>query len=236
MHGRLAWPAPGERAWALVALALALGGLAGRGASLATWGWLPGHAWDEPWRWWSAAFVHLSDGHLAANVLGCVVVGAFGQFGARAVGAAQATPAPGAAAPRPPGAVARDWALAWLTAWPLTHVLLRAEPRLAGYAGLSGVLHAGVAVAALGLVVQGRGRVRLIGAAVLGGLVVKLVLEQPWHAPVRTLASWDVPVAVVAHATGAAAGLACGAAAALLVRWRATMRVSRAPKRRSQAP
>jgi hypothetical protein len=78
--------------------------------------------------------------------------------------------------------------------------------------------------------------VRLIGAAVLGGLVVKLVLEQPWHAPVRTLASWDVPVAVAAHATGAAAGLACGAAAALLVRWRATMRASRAPKRRSQAP
>ncbi len=152
--------------------------------------------------------MHLSDGHLAANLLGCAVVGAFGQLAVRAV-----------------GAVARDWALAWLAAWPLTHALLLAEPGLAGYAGLSGVLHAGVAVAALGLVVQGVGRARLIGAAVLGGLLVKLALEAPWRAPVQALALWDVPVAVVAHATGAAAGLAC-AAAALLARRRATIRAT----------
>lgn len=234
-RGRLTWPACAQRAWALLALALALGALAGRGASLAVWGWLPGHAWDEPWRWWSAAFVHLSDGHLAANVLGCVVVGAFGQFGARAVGAAPAAWPPGAVAEGPPAAVARDWALAWLAAWPLTHALLRAEPRLTGYAGLSGVLHAGVAVAALGLLVQGRGRVRLIGAAVLAGLAAKVALEAPWSAPVRSEATWDMPVAVVAHATGAAAGLAC-AAVALWLRRRATMRAARPRPGRTGAP
>lgn len=241
MCGRLAWPAwltwpaLGGQAWALVALALGLGALAGRDASPARWGWLPGHAWDEPWRWWSAAFVHLSPTHLAANVLGCAVVGAFGQFGARAVAAAVAAGPSGATAERPPTAVARDWALAWLAAWPLTHALLLAEPQLNGYAGLSGVLHAGVAVAALGLLVQGRGRVRLIGAAVLAGLVAKLALEAPWHAPVRTEAAWDVPVAVVAHATGAAAGLACSAVA-LRLRRRATMRAARPRPGRTEAP
>lgn len=170
--------------------------------------------------------MHLSDGHLAANVLGCAVVGAFGHLGARAVGAVPGERPPGATAERPTATVARDWALAWLAAWPLTHALLLADPRLTGYAGLSGVLHAGVAVAALGLVVQGRGRVRLVGTAVLGGLLVKLTLEAPWRAPVQALAHWEVPVAVAAHASGAAAGLGC-AAVALLVRQHATMRARR---------
>ncbi len=222
-RGGLPWPRLRDHAWALVALALGLTALASRGASLAGWGWVRGHAWDEPWRWWSAAFVHLSDGHLAANLLGCAVVGAFGQFGAQAAGAAPA--AAGRQGAVPGATPARDWALAWLAAWPLTHALLLAEPRLTGYAGLSGVLHAGVAVAALGLVAQGRGRARGIGAAVLAGLLVKLVLEAPWRTPVQVLGGWDIPVAVAAHATGAAAGLAC-AAAALLVRRRATMRPS----------
>ena len=36
-------------------------------------------------------------------------------------------------------------------AWPLTHLSLLARPEVMHYGGLSGVLHAGVAVAALGL-------------------------------------------------------------------------------------
>jgi hypothetical protein len=219
-----------------VALVLALAALAGRGTSLSGWGWVRGHAWDEPWRWWSAAFVHLSDGHLAANVLGCAVVGAFGQLGAQAVGAATAAAGREAGLRGlPAGTPACDWALAWLAAWPLTHALLLAEPRLAGYAGLSGVLHAGVAVAALGLAVQGRGRARGVGAAVLGGLLVKLALEEPWRAPVQAPGSWDMAVAVAAHATGAGAGLAC-AAVALLARRRATMRVMRLCTARTDPP
>lgn len=217
-----------------MALGLGLAALASREASLAGWGWVPGHAWDEPWRWWSAAFVHLSDGHLAANLLGCAVVGAFGQFGARAAGAAAGPTPPGQAVTTPRAAGTRDWALAWLAAWPLTHVLLRVEPQLGGYAGLSGVLHAGVAVAALGLAVQGRGRARRVGLAVLGGLLLKLILEEPWRAPVQAQRLWDVPVAVAAHATGAVAGLAC-AAVVLLARRRATMRHSR-PRTGPAAP
>ena len=202
-----------------MALLLAAGALAGRGASLASGGWLPGRAWDEPWRLWSAALVHLSDGHLAANVLGCAVVGAFGQRAAQVAGAG----------------AAREWALAWLAAWPLTHALLGLEPRLTGYAGLSGVLHAGVGVAALGLMVQAGGRARAIGAAVLAGLALKLVLEEPWRAPVQALALWEVPVAVAAHASGAAAGLTC-AAVALLARRHATMRAARLRTRHADPP
>ncbi|MFM7531223.1 MAG: hypothetical protein ACKO5J_01775, partial [Rubrivivax sp.] len=73
------------------------------------------------------------------------------------------------------------------------------------------------------LVVQGRGRARAIGAAVLAGLILKLALERPWHGPVQAHAQWDVPVAVVAHLTGAVAGLGC-AALVWLARRRATMR------------
>ena len=37
-------------------------------------------------------------------------------------------------------------ALAWLVSWPLLHLALLMQPALAHYGGLSGVLHAGVAV------------------------------------------------------------------------------------------
>jgi hypothetical protein len=75
------------------------------------------------------------------------------------------------------------------------------------------VLHAGVAVAAAGLVARERGRRRAVGALVLAGLLLKLLDEQALGEPARLLPGWDFPVAVLAHATGAAAGLACAAAA-----------------------
>jgi rhomboid family GlyGly-CTERM serine protease len=141
----------------------------------------------EPWRLWTAAFSHLSALHLIANELGCVVVAAFG------VGARVPVPA----------------ALAWLAAWPLGHAALAVEPALVSYAGLSGVLHAGVMVAAWHLLRREAGRRRLIGAFVLLGVTVKLLLEQPWAGATRSLPGWDFDIAPVAHATGAIAGLAC---------------------------
>ncbi|MEN9417754.1 MAG: hypothetical protein RI988_1374 [Pseudomonadota bacterium] len=224
-------------AWALLAALLDLGALGGQfagafvgeTAAREALGWVPGHALTEPWRAWTAAWVHLNGAHLTGNLLACVAVGAFGQFAAWAVRAAPGTGGTGRDGgtfePLTDDAITPAWTLAWLAAWPLTHLLLAAEPRVTGYAGLSGVLHAGVAVATLGLLVQGRGRARAVGAAVLAGLVVKLALEQAWRAPVQALQDGDMPVAVAAHAAGACAGLACGAAA-LLVR-RATMRSGR---------
>ena len=48
-------------------------------------------------------------------------------------------------------AAASAAALAWALAWPLTHLALLAEPALLRYGGLSGVLRAGAAVAAVAL-------------------------------------------------------------------------------------
>jgi rhomboid family GlyGly-CTERM serine protease len=161
-------------------------------ASLAAWwlpaallDWQPGLAASEPWRWWTAALVHWSPRHLGANLLGAGLVAALGWV-----------------ARVPPSA-----ALAWAIAWPLSHGALLVQPALAHYGGLSGVLHAGVAVAALHLLRTERGRRRWIGGAVFAGLALKLLLEAPWGAPLRYTAEWDIAVAPLAHATGAIAGV-----------------------------
>jgi rhomboid family GlyGly-CTERM serine protease len=149
--------------------------------------WQPAHALDQPWRLWSAAFVHWTPWHLAANLLGCAVLAAFG------MAARVPTRATGA----------------WLVAWPLSHAALTLQPALTTYGGLSGVLHAGVAVAAWHLLRHDTGSRRAIGAAVMAGLAAKLLLEKPWGAPTQNIAGWDFPVAPLAHATGAIAGLVC---------------------------
>jgi rhomboid family GlyGly-CTERM serine protease len=160
--------------------------------------WQPALGWHEPWRAWSAAFVHWTPLHLAANLLGSVVVGAFGW-----------------AARVPPRS-----ALAWLVAWPATHAALAWQPALASYGGLSGVLHAGVAIGAWHLVAHDKGRRRTIGLAVAVGLAIKLLLERPWAAPTQIVAGWDFPVAPIAHASGALAGVLAAALADALARSR----------------
>jgi rhomboid family GlyGly-CTERM serine protease len=158
--------------------------------------WQPARALAEPWRAWSAAFVHWTPRHLAANLAGCAVVGAFG------------------AAARVP----RRATWAWLAAWPLGHAALALQPALVSYGGLSGALHAGVAIAAWHLLRHEQGRRRAIGAAVLLGLALKIVLEAPWAAPTQRVPGWDFAVAPLAHATGALAGLLCAWIADLLAR------------------
>jgi rhomboid family GlyGly-CTERM serine protease len=161
--------------------------------------WQPSRAFTEPWRAWTAAFVHWTPWHLGANLVGCAVVGAFG-----------------VAARVPARATA-----AWLAAWPLAHAALALQPQLTRYGGLSGVLHAGVAIAAWHLLRHERGRRRLIGAAVMVGLALKLLLERPLAAPLQQVPGWDFAVAPLAHATGAAAGVLCAALADALGRQRA---------------
>ncbi len=159
--------------------------------------WQPDLAAAEPWRAFSAAFVHWSPLHLGANLLAAAVVGAYG-----------------AAAQLP-----RSQAVAWVAAWPLTHVGLLLKPDLAHYGGLSGVLHAGVAIACLWLMLKGRGARRAVGAAVALGLLIKLGSESPWGPALQHREEFDIAVAPIAHATGAAAGLLCGGLALLAHRW-----------------
>jgi rhomboid family GlyGly-CTERM serine protease len=184
------------RAWGVVT------GLLMLPAVLAWWlpapllDWQPGLAWQEPWRWFSAAWVHWSENHLLANLAAAAVVGAYGW-----------------AAPLP-----RAQALAWLAAWPLTQLGLLTKPDLLHYGGLSGVLHAGVAITSLWLLVQARGGRRAVGAAVMLGLVIKLLGESPWGPALQRSAEFDIALAPVAHASGALAGLLCGGVALLLHR------------------
>jgi rhomboid family GlyGly-CTERM serine protease len=173
--------------WPAFCTVLGLGSLAALGWPAASIDWQPLRAGAEPWRWWSAAFVHYSTMHLAANLGACAVVGAFGW----------ATRLP------------VRWTLAFVVAWPLTHLLLLAVPGLTRYGGLSGMLHAGVAVACIGLVWRERGGRRAIGAAVFAGMLVKLLIERPWQGPIQHLPEWDIGVAPIAHVTGALAGTLC---------------------------
>lgn len=176
---------------------LGAGALLGAGAAIAglvpsaRLDWQPGLALAEPWRAWTAAFVHWSPLHLGANALGLALVVLLG----------------GRAGCRGPATVA------WLAAWPLTHWWLLWQPGLAHYGGLSGVLHAGVAVACCQLLQDGPARRRLVGALLLAGLLAKVLLEEPWRGPLRSTPGWDIAIAPLAHATGAGAGLLCGALA-----------------------
>ena len=183
------------RAWVALAALLAAGSVLAWWAPAAWLDWQPGRAASEPWRAWTGAFVHWSGPHLGANLLGTAVVAALG-FSAR---------------------VPLRLVLAWAVAWPLTQWGLLLQPALAHYGGLSGVLHAGVTVAGLWLLVAKRGPRRAIGAALLGGMLIKLLLEQPWGPALRYDNDLDIATAPLAHATGAAAGWAC---AAVAMAWR----------------
>ena len=161
--------------------------------------WQPDLAAAEPWRAFSAAFVHWSPLHLGANLAAAAVVGAYG-----------------AAAQLP-----RSQALAWCAAWPLSHLGLLLKPDLAHYGGLSGALHAGVAIVCLWLLLKGHGARRAVGAAVALGLLVKLLSESPWGPALQSSREFDIAVAPIAHATGTLAGLLCGAVALAWSAWAA---------------
>jgi rhomboid family GlyGly-CTERM serine protease len=189
-------PGAAPRPWLVVCALLAGGSVLGWWAPAALLDWQPELALGEPWRLVTAAWVHWSPRHLAANLVGIAVVAMLG-----------------VAAKLPPRA-----ALAWAIAWPMTHAGLAWQPALAHYGGASGVLHAAVAVAACWLMLRSEGgqsgRARAIGAAIAAGLVVKILLERPWAGPLAPSSAWDIAVAPLAHASGALAG-----ATTALVAW-----------------
>jgi rhomboid family GlyGly-CTERM serine protease len=192
---------PAGRGWALLAAGLAIGAAAAWPVPRAAIDWQPSLVLLEPWRWWTAAFVHYSLLHLGANLAGAALVGALGHV----------------------ARVPRCVVIAWLAAWPLTHLGLLLQPQLLHYGGLSGVLHAGVAVIALHLLMAARGARRRIALAILAVLAIKLLGEAPWGDALRHPAGWDIAVAPIAHATGALAGAICAIACEAWRRWRPNM-------------
>lgn len=168
-----------------VATGLALGAIAGQALAREAIDWQPVLAWREPWRSLTAIGVHYSGLHLAGNLAGAALAGLLGW----------AAQLPGRAA------------LAWLIAWPLTQVGLLLRPDLLHYGGLSGVLHAGVAIVAVWLLATGATRAqRGVGLAIGVGLVVKVVSESPWGPPLRQPPDWDIQTAPFAHLSGMLAG------------------------------
>lgn len=189
----------GAAAWAAFAAALAVAaGAAFAAGATTSIDWQPGLAASQPWRAWSAAWVHYSGLHLAANLAGCLLVGLL-------------------------GGVARlplRSTVAWLAAWPLTQFGLLLRPELLHFGGLSGVLHAGVAVAAVHLLTCRRGIRRAIGLGLLLGVAAKVLFEAPWGPVLRHPPGWDIAVAPLAHATGLVGGVLAGALAEARARCR----------------
>ena len=188
----------GHVAWLALSAVLMLGSVLAWPAAPANLAWQPELAWREPWRAWTAALVHYSGLHLAANLAGAVLVGTWG-WAAR---------------------VPARCVLAWGVAWPLTQIGLLLQPALRQYGGLSGVLHAGVVVVALHLTFEGNRTQARIGAATLLIVIVKVLSETPWAGPLSHPAGWDIAVAPMAHASGLAAGVSTALAAQAWHRWR----------------
>lgn len=155
--------------------------------------WQPALALSQPWRMFSAVAVHYSVAHLAANLVGALLIGALG-WAAK---------------------VSTPMVWAWAMAWPFTHLALLLQPTLGHYGGLSGVLHAGVAVVAAHLVWRGAGAQRRIGVVMACVLLAKVVAESPWGPPVFH-SPLGIMVAPLAHATGAVAGALCAVVCAAL--------------------
>jgi rhomboid family GlyGly-CTERM serine protease len=166
------------------------------------WEWWRDFA-TEPASWWTAALVHRSPAHGLANLLALCALAVLGV-------ALQ---------------VPRAQAWAWAAAWPLSTLALLLFPQIGRYAGLSGVLHAGVAV----LVVHcAFARAHRAWAALLGaGLAAKLLAEAAWSRPLVFEPEWGFAVATGAHLTGALAGLLC-ALLAYGLSWMWRMRATRA--------
>lgn len=150
--------------------------------------------WAQPWTLWSSAWVHLNTPQLILN-----------QF---ALGALTAC----AWVLRPPLSAT----VAWLAAWPLAQASLPLWPHIGYAAGLSGVLHAGVAVLAVVLLARCIvvPKARRWGALLLTALLVKLWMEQAWSHPVAWDSGSEVSVVQALHLTSALWGLLLGALAA----------------------
>lgn len=149
---------------------------------------------QRPWTLWTSSWVHMNTPHLIGNQV--------------ALGALTAL----AWVVRP----TLGCALAWLLAWPLLQISLSLWPQIGYAVGLSGLLHAGIAVAAVQLLL---GRIAVPQAQRWGvllslGLLAKLFVEQAWFYPVVWNAGNNMSVVQAAHLGGVIwgglAGLALG--------------------------
>lgn len=156
----------------------------------AYWTLHPNTGWDQSLAsWWATAWLHGSAPHLRNNLAGTALLAVMGWM------------------------VHANWrsTIAWAMAWPLTHIGMLLRPEITSYIGLSGVLHAGATVLALQQIITPfQPHHRQSGWILLGCLVFKIFMENPWGAVLILSSSSAIKVAPWAHFSGALAGLACG--------------------------
>lgn len=180
-------------AWFWVCALLGVGSLLALAAPKDMLDWGRSAALLQPWRLVSAAWPHLSMAHLLLNLAALAAVAALGWL-LRA---------------------GKTQAIAWLVCWPLIHAALWLQPEVTRYAGLSGVLHAGVAICAVAACCEPDRLVKAVGGMLLAGLALKVLIEAPWSRPLQESVALGITVVPLAHAAGAALGLLAGAVAAM---------------------
>jgi membrane associated rhomboid family serine protease len=139
------------------------------------------------WACWTAAWAHLSLAHLLINLIALVGLLALGWYWTLPIQAG----------------------IAWFVAWPLSTALLVFFSSVHPYGGLSGVLHAGWAIACLFMprLIWTKNRT---STCIAMALLIKLFVEACWRPAVQASSAWGFEVAYCAHAMGAVAGLAIG--------------------------
>jgi hypothetical protein len=186
----------GSRAWLLLC---ALHGVA---SMLLWWAHAPAvqaltwyaELWPaQPWTLWTSAWVHLNTPHLIGNQLALGALTAAGWVLRPSMSAT----------------------LAWALSWPLLQLSLLWWPQVTHAVGLSGLLHAGVAVLGLHLLLDPAApKTRPWGVVLLSGLMVKLLIECSWQHPLLNDPHTDMAVVQAAHLSGAAWGVVLGAVGA----------------------
>jgi hypothetical protein len=209
----------GSRSWLFVC------GIHGVASSLLWWArdsslqrltWHYDTVWSMPWTLWTSAWVHVNPPHLIFSQMGLGLLVAL------------------AWVLRPPWI--STWA--WLLSWPLAQACLVWWPQIGYAAGLSGLMHAGVAVLAvhllMGLVRIPKGR--RWGSLLLLALLVKLAMERGWAHPVVWDGGTELSVVQALNLTSALWGAALALVLPLVWRrWRARQR-SAAPAAPSPEP